>query len=353
MKKKLLIIVTAAALTFALLPPAAFGASSVSFSDRPVIKAETTGQRTIKVSWTKVKEAKGYELYRALPGKAFQKIKTVKSASLLTYADKDRKSNTSYYYRLKAYKVTKGKKVYGRYSWSVRGDAGLPQEVNGPWLEASGEKGIGFYWSYDGKADGCYIYRSESEDGDFSLIDNVTEKEESYWNYADDGVKGGETYFYKVQPYADCKGTLVKGRMSKALSASAIYDQPVAAKSSLINGKASNELIFKVTMETFSYDTVFAVSTDLTVEKEQRQVTLQQSWKNGDAEELRETFLHISGLSKDGITYTEDGSVTASGGETIYIKASCSDPVSVGTGETSRIIIHCLYDGNAAMLDNL
>ncbi len=104
------------------------------------------------------------------------------------------------------------------------------------------------------------------------------------------GVKGGETYFYKVQPYADCKGTLVKGRMSKALSASAIYDQPVAAKSSLINGKASNELIFKVTMETFSYDTVFAVSTDLTVEKEQRQVTLQQSWKNGDAEELRETF---------------------------------------------------------------
>lgn len=166
-------------------------------------------------------------------------------------------------------------------------------------------------------------------------------------------MKGGETYFYKVQPYADCKGTLVKGRMSKALSASAIYNQPVAAKSSLINGKASNELIFKVTMETFSYDTVFAVSTDLTVEKEQRQVTLQQSWKNGDAEELRETFLHISGLSKDGITYTEDGSVTASGGETIYIKASCSDPVSVGTGETNRIIIHCLYDGNAAMLDNL
>lgn len=46
MKKKLLIIVTAAALTFALLPQAAFGASSVSFSDRPVIKAETTGQRT-------------------------------------------------------------------------------------------------------------------------------------------------------------------------------------------------------------------------------------------------------------------------------------------------------------------
>ena len=117
MKKKLLIIVTAAALTFALLPQAAFGASSVSFSDRPVIKAETTGQRTIKVSWTKVKGAKGYELYRALPGKAFQKIKTVKSASSLTYADKDRKSNTSYYYRLKAYKVTKGKKVYGRYSW--------------------------------------------------------------------------------------------------------------------------------------------------------------------------------------------------------------------------------------------
>ena len=152
------------------LPPCLFLTARSSKQKRQV-------RRTIKVSWTKVKEAKGYELYRALPGKAFQKIKTVKSASLLTYADKDRKSNTSYYLQAEGVQGDKkGKKVYGRYSWSVRGDAGLPQEVNGPWLEASGEKGIGFYWSYDGKADGCYIYRSESEDGDFSLIDNVTEK---------------------------------------------------------------------------------------------------------------------------------------------------------------------------------
>ncbi|SCK01388.1 Uncharacterised protein [uncultured Eubacterium sp.] len=352
MKKKLLMIMMALAITFALMPQSAFGASAVSFSSRPVIKAETTGQRTVKVSWTEVKGAAGYELYRGLPGKSFVKIKTLKSPSSLSYVDRGRKSNTSYYYRVKAYKVINGKKVYGRYSWSARGDAGLPQDVMNLQLEGSGEKDIGFYWNYAGKADGCYVYRSESEEGDFSLIDRVTPREDGYWHYVDDAVQSGKNYFYRVQPFADCKGTLVKGRMSKVFAASAIYNLPVADVT-LSEGNASNEVIFKVTMETFTYDTEFAVSTDLTVEKEQRMITLQQHWQNGEAEETRETFLHIGGLSKDGITYKEEGTITVKGGETIYIKASCSDAISIGTGESNHFIIRCLYNGKASALDNL
>lgn len=352
MKKKLLIIITAAAITFALFPQTVLGASTVSFSSRPVINAETMDQTTIKVSWTKVKGAAGYALYRALPGKSFVKIKTLKSPSSLTYIDKGRKSNTSYYYRVKAYKFEKGKKVYGRYSWSARGDAGLTDEIKSLRIEGAGEKDIGIFWIYGGRADGCYVYRAEQEDGDYSLIGTAAPGENDYWYYVDDTVEGGKTYFYKVQPYAECKGTLVKGKMSKALSASAIYNLPVAAMT-LSESDGPNELIFKVTMNEFTYDTELMVSTDLTVEKEQRKVTLQQRLQDGETEETRENFLHISGLSKDGITYKEEGSVTVKGGETVYIKASCSDGISVGKGEINRFLIHCLYDGKVSTLDNL
>lgn len=352
MKKKLLIIMTAAAITFALFSQSAFGASAVPFSSRPVINAETMDQTTIKVSWTKVKGAAGYALYRALPGKSFVKIKTLKSSSSLTYIDKGRKSNTSYYYRVKAYKFEKGKKVYGRYSWSARGDAGLPDEIKSLSVEGSGEKDIGIFWIYGGRADGCYVYRAEREDGDYSLIGTVTPGENDYWHYADDTVEGGKTYFYKVQTYGQCKGTIVKGRMSEVLPVAAIYNLPVAAMT-LSEGDGPNELILKVTMNVFTYDTEFMVSTDLTAEKEQRKVTLQQRLQDGETEETRETFLRISGLSKDGITYKKEGSITVKGGETVYIKASCSDGISVGQGETNRVLIYCLYNGKTSTLDNL
>lgn len=140
--------------------------------------------------------------------------------------------------------------------------------------------------------------------------------------------------------------------MSKIFAASAIYNLPVA-NMTFSEGNAPNEVIFKVTMETFTRDTEFAVSTDLTVEKEQRMITLQQRLQDGEAEETRETFLHIGGLSKDGITYKEEGTMTVKGGETIYLKASCSDGISIGTGETNRFIIRCLYNGKASTLDNL
>ena len=73
------------------------------------------GQVTIK--WKKIKGVSGYAIYRSTKKSgSYKKIKTVKKASTTSYTNKNLSSNKKYYYKVRAYKNVKGKKVYGSYS---------------------------------------------------------------------------------------------------------------------------------------------------------------------------------------------------------------------------------------------
>lgn len=73
------------------------------------------GQATIK--WKKIKGVSGYAIYRSTKKSGrYKKIKTVKKASTTSYTNKNLSSNKKYYYKVRAYKKVKGKKVYGSYS---------------------------------------------------------------------------------------------------------------------------------------------------------------------------------------------------------------------------------------------
>jgi C1A family cysteine protease len=68
--------------------------------------------------WKKTAGAKGYEVYRS--GKkngTYKKVATVKNCS---YTDKKLKKNTTYYYKIRAYKSSNGKKFYGKFSSSIK-----------------------------------------------------------------------------------------------------------------------------------------------------------------------------------------------------------------------------------------
>ena len=72
-------------------------------------------QTTIK--WKKIKGVSGYAIYRSTKKSgSYKKIKTVKKASTTSYTNKNLSSNKKYYYKVRAYKNVKGKKVYGSYS---------------------------------------------------------------------------------------------------------------------------------------------------------------------------------------------------------------------------------------------
>lgn len=78
----------------------------------------TSKSKKVNLSWKKVDQASGYEVYRATSkdGK-YTKIKTITSAKTLKYVDsKKLKTGKKYYYKVRAYKKVGGKKYYTVYS---------------------------------------------------------------------------------------------------------------------------------------------------------------------------------------------------------------------------------------------
>ncbi|MEG0830139.1 MAG: Ig-like domain-containing protein [Anaerovoracaceae bacterium] len=81
------------------------------------MKAKAIGKSTIQISWTKVKDASGYGVYRATSKNgSYKKIATTKGGSTVKYANKSLKKGGTYYYKVKAHKTVSGKNIYGDYS---------------------------------------------------------------------------------------------------------------------------------------------------------------------------------------------------------------------------------------------
>ncbi len=88
------------------------------------LKARTSGKSAIKLTWKKVSSAAGYDIYRSVGSSVsntvksgedydFSKYELVKSLKKKSASFTDKKLTAGYYsYRVKAYKLVKGKKVY-------------------------------------------------------------------------------------------------------------------------------------------------------------------------------------------------------------------------------------------------
>lgn len=71
----------------------------------------------IKLTWKSLKTVDGYVIYRKT-GKngSYKKIKTAADKKSSGYTDKTAKKGKTYYYRIRAYRLLDGKKVYGSYA---------------------------------------------------------------------------------------------------------------------------------------------------------------------------------------------------------------------------------------------
>lgn len=79
----------------------------------PTIKL-TTKKRTVQIKISKVKGASGYQIYRSRSkSSGYKKITSTKKTS---YTNKGLTAKKTYYYKVRAYKTTKGKTVYGNWS---------------------------------------------------------------------------------------------------------------------------------------------------------------------------------------------------------------------------------------------
>lgn len=84
---------------------------------KTTLKAKASNAKNVKLIWSKVKGANGYEIYRSnrKDGK-YQKVKTISKGGTTSYKDGKLKKSTTYYYKIRAYRKVDRKKVYGSYS---------------------------------------------------------------------------------------------------------------------------------------------------------------------------------------------------------------------------------------------
>ena len=83
----------------------------------PIKPKKSAVTASVKLNWYKSGYGKGYKIYRAASknGK-FTLIKTLDNLSNVSYTDKNLKRNKTYYYKIRSYKVSRGRTYYSKYT---------------------------------------------------------------------------------------------------------------------------------------------------------------------------------------------------------------------------------------------
>lgn len=181
---------------------------SATLPAAPRLKA-SANYNSVKLSWNKVKEAKGYQVYRAT--KKNGKYKKVKTTTARSWRNKKLTTGKTYYYKVRAYKKTDGKILYGKFSKKVKATARPAR----PALKLKTSKGkVTAKWSKVSGATHYQIYRASKKSGKYHKYGQTAKQ-----SWTDQKIKQGKTYYYKVRACRTVKGKTVYGTFTKARKA--------------------------------------------------------------------------------------------------------------------------------------
>lgn len=173
--------------------------------------SQETTTSSIKLAWNKV-DCDGYEITRySTASKKYVKIADINNADTTTYTDSGRTSGCYYKYKIRAYKVVDGVKVYSEESNIVKATA-KPQA---PALKAGNidSDSISMSWNAIGRASGYEVYRKDANSEDYKLV-----KDLNATTYTDKGLAKGTEYSYKVKSYRVVDGVKVYSGDSNSIS---------------------------------------------------------------------------------------------------------------------------------------
>ncbi len=208
----------------------------------------------------------GYEIYRSTSStKNFALIATISNPTTYT-VNSGLASNTTYYYKVRAYRTVNGTKYYSGYS-SVK--SGKTDAINPPTPSLIVAKSTDLYQQYNtinlsysatitvdmAAIDGYEVYRSTSKSKGFYLIANVVNPTSFTSNT---NLNPGTTYYYKVRAYRLLNGKKYYSPYSTTKSAKTTVAKP--NKPSLTVSKNLDSRLQYNTLE-LSYVTTATVGT--------------------------------------------------------------------------------------------
>ncbi len=193
------------------------GFSEVRYMPAAVVfeKVYSNSTSRIRLLWSEVSGAEGYQIWRADSEDGVYKIvKTITSGETVAYSNTGLESGKTYYYKMRAYTTVDGSKVFGAYS-DVYTVAVMPEA---PTLAAaSSSSGIAkLSWNVVSGAAGYQIWRADSANGTYTLVKSITSG--STIRYSNSGLTSGKTYYYKVRAYTEVNGNKTFGAYSEVQS---------------------------------------------------------------------------------------------------------------------------------------
>lgn len=192
------------------------------------VKVKSAGNESLKVTWKKVKASKnryvkGYAIYRSTSenGK-YRKIKTINKGTTTSYVDKGLVTGNTYYYKVRTFCTSGGKKIYSDYS-----DPASMQVLPGkPSIQvvAANYNTITVSWKKVEGCDGYRVYRATEKDGKYKPVKTCSSV--NTLSYKNSKLKTGKTYYYKVRAYVNKNGKKLYGDYSAVKQATPVLSKP-------------------------------------------------------------------------------------------------------------------------------
>ncbi len=173
----------------------------------PVLSSVSLDYDSVKLSWTAVLGATGYELYRR--NTVSGNYELILDTTLLTFNDDGLVTGADSLYKVKAYRLVGEARIYGIES-SVTTIKALPSLVIG--LKTLNPKytELSLSWNAVAGATGYEISRSTSSTGTYVSLGTV----EGKLSFINTGLSFNATYYYKVRPYTTVNSVKVYGSWS-------------------------------------------------------------------------------------------------------------------------------------------
>ena len=174
----------------------------------------------VEIQWNNVIGSTAYEIYRSeSPTQVYKYVKTVSGSSNTKFVNTGLISGKTYYYKIRAYRLVSGEKVYGTFSNAVSRKP-IPGKPAIQSVKGTTSKHLAVTWSEISGADGYEVYRSNTSTGTFKRIVSISGG--NRLTYTNSGLTANKTYYYKVRAYRIVNGQKVFGLLSSAKAGKSI-----------------------------------------------------------------------------------------------------------------------------------
>ncbi len=179
-----------------------------SLPDAPVISLASTSYTGIRASWSAVAGASGYEVWYGTQKYGVYSLKhTSTSKSAGSWTKTGLTTDKAYYYKVRAYSLVGGAKIYGSFSSihsTAPGRAALA-------LTRASSVSAKLTWVPVSGSSGYEVWRSTQKYGTYALKYTAGSSASGWKN---NSLTTGKAYYYKVRSYKVVNGAKVYGQFS-------------------------------------------------------------------------------------------------------------------------------------------